>query len=387
MAQTSENEHLIWAEIDLDAIAHNLRFLRKKARPPASLMAVIKANAYGHGAKEVARTALANGASSLAVARVEEGIELRNAGLAAPILILGPFLPCHIRAILRYRLTPTLFDMGSAVSLSEAASGANRKIPVHLKFDTGMGRLGFYGENQVNPAPLVRQLAQLSGLRIHGIYTHFATADEKDTSYTRMQLESFRHILARLEEKKLRPPIAHSANSAGILFHPESHLDLVRCGIALYGIQPSQELPPTPFLRPALSLKSRILQLKKIPADTSISYGRTWTAPAPSLCATIACGYGDGFPRILSNRADVLVRGVRVPVRGRVCMDLTMLDVSAVPEVRVGDKVTLLGKDGEEEITAQELAGLAQTIPYEIVTGIVGRVPRVFNPFRKAEKP
>ncbi|MDL2286692.1 alanine racemase [Desulfococcaceae bacterium OttesenSCG-928-F15] len=378
--QTPENKHLIWAEVDLAAIAHNLQILRQNTAPSANLMAVVKTNAYGHGATEIARTALANGASSLAVARTEEGVLLRNAGIAAPILILGPFLPHHIAEILRYRLTPTIFDPEDAVQLSEYSLAAKRITPIHLKIDTGMGRLGICGKDLENPLPVVSRIADLPGLRIEGIYTHLATADEKDVSQTEEQMTLFQRILGKLKEKKICPPIRHAANSAGILFHPETHLDLVRCGIALYGIRPSEDESPDFGLKPALSLKTKILQLKKIPVGTPVSYGKTWVSTRESLCATIAAGYGDGFPRILSNRARALVRGVSAPVCGRICMDLSMLDVSDVPGVSVGDVVTLIGKDGSGEVSAWSLAELARTIPYEILTGIVSRVPRIFYP-------
>lgn len=373
-------EYLIWAEIRLDAIARNIRALRRATSPKASLMAVVKADGYGHGAADVARTALANGAASLGVARMEEGIHLRTAGFAAPILVFGSTLSSHIKDMIRYRLTPTVYSMEDALRISETAISLGKRLPVHLKFDTGMGRLGFTGQALMDPVVTVKKIAALPGLRIQGIYTHFATADSPVQDFALTQSQTFSSLLKKLEETGLRPPIAHMANSAGLIRLPESHLDMVRPGIALYGIQPDSSMDKTAFpLEPALSLKARIVQLKTVPAGFSISYGRTWVATKPSAIASIACGYGDGFPRLLSDRTDVLVRGRKAPLRGRICMDLCMADVSGIPGVRVGDVVTFIGKDGEEEILAETLSDTLGTIAYELVTGLMPRVPRVYT--------
>ncbi|TWI67808.1 alanine racemase [Desulfobotulus alkaliphilus] len=372
------NEHLIWAEIRLDAIAENIRSLRRAASSKASLMAMVKANGYGHGAVEVARTALASGAASLGVARMEEGIALRTAGFAAPILVFGPSLSSDIREMIRYRLTPSVYSMDDALRISETAMTTGKKLPVHLKFDTGMGRLGFTGQALSDPVTTVRKIGSLPGLRIQGVYTHLATADHPEKEFTRHQIQTFSRLLAGLEEANLRPPIAHAANSAGLISFPECHFDMVRPGIAIYGIQPSLTMDKKAFsLQPALSLKTRIVQIKTVPAGFSISYGRTWTASKPTAIATLACGYGDGFPRLLSNNGEVLVRGRRAPLRGRICMDLCMVDVSGIPDVRTGDTVTLIGKDGGDEILTETLAESIGTIGYELVTGLMPRVPRV----------
>ncbi|MCW7753199.1 alanine racemase [Desulfobotulus sp. H1] len=372
------DEHLVWAEISLEAIAHNIRTLRKATSPQASLMAVVKADGYGHGAAQVARTALACGAASLGVARMEEGIALRTAGFAAPILVFGPCLSSHIKDMIRYRLTPSVYSTDDALRISETAMTTGKVLPVHIKMDTGMGRLGFTGQSLSAPAATLRKLAALPGLRIQGIYTHLATADQPDKGFALTQLRLFSNLLHQLETEGLRPPIAHAANSAALISLPESHYDMVRPGIAMYGIQPASSMDKEVFpLKPALSLKTKIVQMKTVPAGFSISYGRTWTARKPSSIATIACGYGDGFPRLLSNTAEVLVAGHRAPLRGRICMDLSMIDVSGIPHVRPGDTVTLIGRDGREEILAENLADTMGTIAYEIVTGLMPRVPRV----------
>ncbi|MDY0163997.1 alanine racemase [Desulfobotulus sp.] len=372
------DEHLIWAEIRLDALARNIRALRKRSSPTASLMAVVKADGYGHGATEVARTALAHGAASLGVARMEEGIRLRTAGFAAPILVFGHTLSCHIKEMIRYRLIPSICSMEDAQRMSETALASGKTLPVHLKFDTGMGRLGFTGQPLSDPVSTVKKIRALPGLRIQGVYTHFATADQDDVDFTLTQLQTFRQILEKLEQAGVRPPIAHAANSAALIRLPESHLDMVRPGIAMYGIQPASTMDRQAFpLEPVLSLKSKIIQIKTVPAGFSLSYGRTWIAQKPSSIATIACGYGDGFPRQLSNGCEVLVRGRRAPLRGRICMDLSMIDVSGIPGVEVGDTVTLIGQDGEQEILAETLAESVQTIAYELVTGLMPRIPRI----------
>ncbi len=374
----------IWAEIDLDAIAHNVRELRRITRPSARLMAVVKADGYGHGAEAVARTALANGADMLAVARIDEGVQLRRAGIDAPILVMGPTFPGFTDRIIDYDLIQGVTSLASARELAARAVQRKAVIPVHIKVDSGMGRLGLVpdcgapGRDARLPAvEEVRALSHLDGLRLEGIFTHFAAADETDKSFAELQLDIFRTFLDRLSQAGIDCGLRHAANSAAVIDLPRAHLDAVRPGIALYGLYPSRAVDLSKVeLRPALALKSRILQVKEVPAGFPVSYGMTWQAPCATRIATVATGYADGIQRRLSNRGRMLVHGVEVPIVGRVCMDLIMLDVGAVEGVAVGDEVVIIGRQGDAEISADTVADLLDTINYEVVFTNFARVPR-----------
>ncbi|HIC93204.1 MAG TPA: alanine racemase, partial [Anaerolineae bacterium] len=302
----TQNQWLTWAEIDLDAIAHNVRQLKRHIGERVKLMAVVKANAYGHGAVPVARTALESGAERLAVNRVVEGIELRRAGIAAPILVLGYFPPWEAEAVVRHGLIPTVTEREVASALAEAAGRLGKAVPIHIKVDTGMGRFGLLPEEVVD---FVQGLADFPNLHLEGLYTHFAAADEADKSYTRRQFGIFLDVLKRLEEAGVEVPIRHAANSAATLDLPETHLDMVRCGIAIYGLYPSAEVSRSVPLRPAMSLKSRVARLRTLPAGSCISYGCTYITSSPTRVALVPVGYGDGYHRLLSNRGQVLIRG------------------------------------------------------------------------------
>ncbi|MDJ0875797.1 MAG: alanine racemase [Desulfobacterales bacterium] len=374
----------IWAEIDLDAIAHNVRELRRITRPSARLMAVVKADGYGHGAEAVARTALANGADMLAVARIDEGVQLRRAGIDAPILVMGPTFPGFTDRIIDYDLIQGVTSLASARELAARAVQRKAVIPVHIKVDSGMGRLGLVpdcgapGRDARLPAvEEVRALSHLDGLRLEGIFTHFAAADETDKSFAELQLDIFSTFLDRLSRAGIDCGLRHAANSAAVIDLPRAHLDAVRPGIALYGLYPSRAVDLSKVeLRPALALKSRILQVKEVPAGFPVSYGMTWQAPCATRIATVATGYADGIQRRLSNRGRMLVHGVEVPIVGRVCMDLIMLDVGAVEGVAVGDEVVIIGRQGDAEISADTVADLLDTINYEVVFTNFARVPR-----------
>ena len=370
-----QNQWLTWAEIDLDAIAHNVRQLKRHIGERVKLTAVVKANAYGHGAVPVARTALENGAERLAVNRVVEGIELRRAGIAAPILILGYSPPWEAEAIVRHDLTPTITEREVALALARAAASQGKTVPVHVKVDTGMGRFGLLPKEV---ADFAKGLADFPNLRLEGLYTHFATADEADKSHTRRQFGLFLDVLKRLEEAGIKVPIRHAANSAATLDLPETHLDMVRCGIAIYGLYPSAEVSHSVPLKPAMSLKSRVARLRTLPAGSCISYGCTYVTSSPTRVALVPVGYGDGYHRLLSNRGQVLICGRRAPILGRVCMDQFVVDVSDIPGVRLDDEVVVFGRQGEEEISAEEVAAWAQTINYEVVTALMPRVTRVY---------
>ena len=380
---------LVWAEVDLNAIAANVRELCRMVKPAARLMVAVKANAYGHGSAEVARTALASGADWLGVARFEEAVELREAGIAAPILIFGYTSPRCTRELIRLHLTQSVYSLQTARAMSEQAAGSGDRLTVHLKVDTGMGRLGLLtdahrpGPAGVAPADAavreVIQMAALPGLHLEAIFTHFASADSADKTYTENQLALFERFSDRLHNAGLSFEIRHAANSGGIIDIPQTHFDMVRAGISLYGLYPSEEVRKSSItLTPALTWKARIVHLKQVPAGFHVSYGMTHRTAQPTTIATVPVGYGDGYSRLLSNRGVMLAGGRRVPIVGRVCMDLTMLDVGRTSDAAVDDEVVILGRQGEEAVTADEIAALLGTINYEVVTAISARVPRVF---------
>jgi alanine racemase len=379
---------ITWAEVNLDAYAHNIRELRRITQSPARLMAVVKANGYGHGAVEVARQALQSGAQYLGVARINEAIPLREAGLEAPILIFGYTPPDLAPLLIDYELTQTVYSLSTASALSEQATRKGKKIIIHLKVDSGMGRLGFLlmATNDTrddiaiqNSVRSIGEIFRLPGLSVEGIFTHFATADSADKSYADMQLDRFMDLLTRLQKQGLEPPVRHAANSGALIDMPDSHLDMVRPGIATYGLHPSNEVNKNRVdLRPVMSLKSRIIHLKRVPPGFNISYGITFQTKNHTTIATVPIGYADGFNRLLSSRGHMLVHGQRVPIVGRVCMDLTMLDVGDVSGVALEDEVVVFGEQGNEAVTADEIASGLDTISYEIVSTITARVPRIY---------
>ena len=368
-------ENLTWAEIDLDAIAYNARGLKRLIGEKTKLMAVVKANGYGHGAVPVAEVALDNGASSLAVHRTLEGVQLRQAGITAPVLIMGYTLPAEAETIVRWDLTPTVNTLEQAQALSIAASHQGKVLPVHVKVDTGLGRFGLLPEEAAN---FIRAISELPGLTLEGIYTHFAVADAADKAYTLQQFEIYLEVVKGLEEAGFTVPIKHVASSSAALDLPEMHLDMVRCGIALYGLRPSDEVQPTISLCPAMTLKSRVARVRTLPTGSSISYGCTYTTTEPTRVALVPVGYGDGYHRLLSNRGQVLIRGQRAPIVGRVCMDQFVVRVSDIANVQQDDEVVLLGRQGDDEISAEEVATWTGTINYEVTTSILPRVTRVY---------
>ncbi|MHB9094041.1 MAG: alanine racemase [Eubacteriales bacterium] len=367
----------VWAEVDLSAIAHNMKELRRVTKPGAKVMAVVKANAYGHGAVSVSNTVLANGADYLGVAILGEGRQLREAGIMAPILILG-FTPAEQAVdVVDLDLTQTVYDFAGAEALSRSAVKAQKRVRIHIKVDTGLGRLGFLTD--ISTSQEILRMAGLPNLEIEGIFTHFSVAGSRDKEYTYGQYTKFREILSQLKGLGLDIPIKHAANSAAAIDLPDVHLDMVRVGITIYGLYPSDEVFKEKVdLKPALSLKALAAQVKTVQTDTSISYGRTYITNRETRVATIPIGYADGYTRLLSNKAAAVIRGQRVPQIGTVCMDQIMLDVSSVPDVKVGDEVVLIGEQGGQKVTADELAGLIGTINYEIVCMLGDRIPRVY---------
>lgn len=370
---------LVKAEIDLKAIAHNIKELRRITHPKARLMAVVKANGYGHGAIEIAQCALQNGAEILGVARIGEGIRIRKAGIEAPILIFGYTLPQRVADLREYDLIQSVHTSLAARELSSAAASLGVKIKIHLKVDTGMGRLGLLPSKNADAIEETLAIAGLKGFVLEGIFTHFATADSTDKSYAEHQLDLFIDYLNHLRKSGLEPSVRHAANSAALMDMPQSHLDMVRPGIAIYGLNPFNEgsnrrVP----LQPAMALKTRIIQLKKVPAGFPVSYGITYKTRKPTIIATVPIGYADGLNRLLSSRGQMLVHGQRAPIIGRVCMDLTMLDVGHIDNVQMGDEVVVFGQQENATLTVDEMASLLNTINYEIVTSITARVPRIY---------
>jgi len=367
----------VWAEIDLGAIANNVREIRRVTKSSAKVLAVVKANGYGHGAVEVSRVALANGAQWLGVARMSEGVALREAGLEAPVLVLSYVPPEQAREVLRYRLSQTVYTHDMARVLAEAAAREGTRAKVHIKVDTGMGRIGWVaGQGVVQE---ILRLAKTPHLEIEGIFTHFADADADDKKYTRRQLELFLEITEALRKGGLDIPLKHAANSPALMEMPETHLDLVRAGIIVYGLYPSGRVVHSNLkLRPAMSLKAKVAYVKKVPAGYKVSYGCTYTTVNPTVIATLPLGYADGYPRSLSSKGEVLLSGRRVPVIGRVCMDQIMVDAGLTSEVEMGDEAVLIGRQGDEEITADEIAMKIGTINYEVVCMVSYRVPRIY---------
>lgn len=370
-------ERPTWLEIDLSAVAANVRALRAVVGEKRLLFAVVKANAYGHGAEIVGPAALAAGADRLAVATLGEAVALRRVGVVAPILLLG-YTPGHLgEALVRRQLAATLFDGETARAWSAVAEAAGARIPVHVKVDTGMHRLGIPPEDAPD---LLALLARLPGLECEGIYTHFSTADENDQRYARRQLQRFTGLLDYLREAGLRPRLAHAANSAAILSLPESHLDGVRAGIALYGLHPSPEVSLPAGFRPVLSWKAQIAQVRCLAAGEPVSYGNTWTAPRPLTVAVLPVGYADGFPRSPVHWGSVLIQGRPAPIVGRVCMDMSVVDVTEIvgeTPVAAGDEVVLIGRQQGAVLSAEEIARRTQTINYEVTSRLMARLPRL----------
>jgi alanine racemase len=366
-----------WLEVDLGAIGANVRRLALLAGG-AELMAVLKADAYGHGAVQVAHTALHNGASRFGVACLSEGRALREAGVDAPTLVLGYTPGWQAHEAVRLGLALAVFDVETAERLAAAAADLDRTVTVHLKVDTGLHRLG--ADPDEAPA-LLRRFAELERLEVEGIFTHLARADEpagEGRAATDEQLARFDRLLAELEGAGLRPPLAHAANSAALLTRPGARYDLVRPGIALYGLDPAPSLAVEPMgLRPALAWKTQVAQVRDLAPGEAVGYGGHWRADRPSRVATIPVGYADGFRRAPARWRHVLVRGREAPVVGSVSMDQSAVDVTDIPDVRQGDEVVLIGRQGERAVTVETVAGWLGTIGYEVVSEILARVPRV----------
>jgi Alr-MurF fusion protein len=369
-----------WVEVDLSAIGNNTRRIKELVGPGVRVLVSLKADAYGHGALKVARTVLHNGASMLGVATVSEATPLREAGITAPILVFGYVPPWQMREAVRLSVTVTLYAPESALALSRAALALGKTVKVHAKIDTGMARLGVRAEQSAEVMRLVYKIVELAkdGLEFEGIYTHLAAADSSDQTHSELQLGRFQHILHLLEQEGLRPPIVHAANSAATLSLPQARFDMVRPGIAIYGLDPSLDVPLPSGFRAALSFKTQVSQVKMLPAGECISYGCTYVTERPTKIAVLPVGYADGFRRAPANWGNVLIAGQEAPLLGRVCMDQCIIDVTHIAkEVRMGDEVVLIGRQGQAILSAEQVAERLGTINYEVVSEILARVPRV----------
>ncbi len=362
------------AVINIGALEHNFNEVVRRVAG-RKILAVVKARAYGHGAVAVSRRLLGFGADMLGVALVEEGMELRQAGIDAPILMMGSLFPEQAEVLTDLRLTPVVFTMNTARALSRAAQKLKTSVSVHVKIDTGMGRIGIAPEEADE---FLEMLRGLPGIDIQGLMTHFADADLREKVFASKQIDRLAALVQRLTEKGISVPLIHAANSAAVLSYQDSLFTMVRPGLMLYGYSPLEAGASQFDLIPVLSLVTRIAYLKKVKAGTSISYGRTFVTKRDSLIATLPVGYADGYSRSLSNKGEVLIRGRRVPIVGRVCMDMCMVDVTDIPGVSEGDDTVLIGSQDDERITAEEIAAKTGTIPYEVLCGISGRVPRIY---------
>ena len=362
--------------IDHAALRWNLRQIKKTVGPRVKILSMVKANAYGHGAVEVARTLAKSGSDAFGVATVEEGIELRRARIRQPILVLAGVFLEQLDQLLHNSLTPVIHEAATLRALDKALRGHKKKLKFQLEVDTGMGRIGLPTAEIDSWLPL---LGQLKALTIDGVFSHFSDAETANEKYTLGQLSKFHQVLDRFKSVKIFPAASHMAKSAALITMPASHLAMVRPGLVLYGMYPAPAMKEQIALKPVLSWRTRIIQLKHCPAGTCVGYGRTFVAKRQSLIATLPVGYADGYRRLLSNRAEVIVRGKRAPVVGRVSMDLTTVDVTDIRNVQQGDEVVLLGRQGGAEISADEMAAWASTISYEIFTSIGARVPRIHS--------
>lgn len=363
-------------EVNLTRLKNNIEIIKGQLKPKTALMAIVKANAYGHGIVEVSNCALKSGALSLGVALPEEGARLRSAGIGCDILVLGGIDNSQIDLVLEHDLSLCLFSMDMARLINEKAGQKHKKVKIHLKIDSGMGRIGIRDKEEA--IQLCATIKKMDNLCLQGIFTHFSSAFESDPNYTLGQLDFFKNLLHDIKKSCGLPMWVHAANTASIINYPQSHFNLVRAGIGIYGYSSCQDQGKNLGLQPVLSWLTKVVYLKQVATGSSISYGRTYIAKEPRTIATIPVGYGDGYSRLLSNIGWVLIRGRRAPVIGNICMDQMIVDVTEIPGVQIGDDVVLMGQQGKESIFADELAELFGTISYEVLSNISSRVPRVY---------
>jgi len=366
-------ERQTWAEIDLDALTNNVKEIKKLLKSETKFCAVVKADAYGHGAIPIAKAVLAAGADYLAVAILGEAIELREAGITVPILVLGHTPASQAPLLVEFRITQAVFSLETAEAISHAAVAADVTAKIHLKIDTGMSRIGV---NYQEAGAFAAKVAALPRLEVEGVFSHFATADSADKTYTHVQYHCFLEALKQIEDHGIKIAVRHIANSAAIIDMPETHLDMVRAGIILYGLWPSQDVNKTINLKPTMLFKTRLAYVKDVAPGTSVSYGRTYTTDQTQRIATLPVGYADGWPRALSNKTHVLLHGKRAPLIGRICMDQCMIDITQIPDAMPGDEVLLFGGP---DLPADEVAMQIDTISYELVCMVGKRVPRKYK--------
>ncbi|MBR5155864.1 MAG: alanine racemase [Clostridia bacterium] len=377
------NTQRAWAEIDLDNIAQNVREIKKRLKSGVRFMGVVKADAYGHGVRETAKTILENGADCLAVAFIDEAVQLRKTGITVPILILGNSAESSVDELLEYQITPAVFTQDFAKALSRRASELGKTAKIHIKVDTGMHRIGFlYGSSDEEKTATVKKIIEISKLpniEIEGLFTHLSTSDEADTEYTYDQYNRFMELNQRLLDGGLSVHIRHIANSAALVRFPELQLDMVRAGVIMYGMYPSRDVDYNDLkLKPAMKFKTRVINVKDVKPGAGISYGRSYVTDSVKKIATIAVGYADGYSRILSGKADIIVDGVKVRQLGRICMDQCMIDVTTVNNINIGDEVTLFGESCGCNIPIEDVADKMGTINYEIACIVGKRIPRIY---------
>ncbi len=367
----------LWAEVNLDNLVYNVNRIKEIIKPPAQLMGIVKADAYGHGALAISRVLMEQGVGRLGVAILEEAVELRKGGIDIPILIMGYTPPEQFDKLLEFDIMPALYTWEDAQRLSALAEKEGKQARVHIKLDTGMGRIGMIpGEESLD---VVSNIHRLPGIIIEGIFTHFSVADEKDKAYTEMQYKIFTEFIDALGQRGMDIPLCHAGNSAACIDLPGMHLNMVRPGIILYGIYPSDGVNKERIsLKPVMTLKAKISHIKTVATGSTLGYGRKYTAAGESVIATLPVGYADGYTRLLSGKASVLVHGVKAPLAGNICMDQCMADVTGIDGVEAGDEVVLIGQQGGQDVTADELGRLIGTIGYEIICTISKRVPRVY---------
>ncbi len=364
-----------WAEIDLAALVHNFKNIKKRVGPDVGVMAIVKAQGYGHGIVQVSRVLEKEGVNYFGVTSPFEAFLLRKEGIKSAILILGPTILEKASGIIEKNITQTICTKETALTLAEECKRLKKRLRVHIEVDTGMGRTGVPYQRALK---LTQEVVNIPELEIEGIFTHFSTADEEDKSFTGEQIRRFKGVLEKLEGGKVDIPLRHAANSAGVLNFPESYFNMVRPGLALYGVYPSDYVSRSLNLHPVMSLKSKVIYLKRVKKGSTISYGKTYITNKDTTIAILPIGYEDGYNRLLSNKGEVIIRGERVKIAGRVCMDQTIIDVGKVPDVKVGDEVVLIGEQGEERISIEEIAKKVNTVSHEVVCRIAERVPRIY---------
>ncbi len=377
------NKARTWVEIDLDVFRQNLSIIKKHIGPNVKILAVIKADGYGHGAYPLAKVCLEEKIDFLAVACVQEGIALRKAGIKIPILILSYVDVTEFDEIIEYDLIPTVYDEETALELNmrnELLAGKNHKIKIHIKLDTGMTRLGFSTLNPYETVDKIERISKLSNIIIDGIFTHYADSDNMDNGYCNQQFDRFNNVIELLQKKNINIPNRHTCNSGAVITEKDKYLDMVRCGIIMYGCYPEKHLEKImPGILPPLSWKARLSHIRTVNEDVTVSYGRSYLVKSGTRVGVVSVGYADGYSRLLSNKFYCLVNGQKAPIIGRVCMDQLMIDLSDISEVKKGDVVTLIGNDGGATITATDMADAIGTISYEVLCGISKRVERIYR--------